>query len=449
VNAKQQGGAQAQIIGLNGVPIIKREKGGTGYRTYEVHQRERVGESTEKIKPVQLISPDFIRDPYPLLAILRENYPCYRDWLGNAYWISRYNDVTSVFTDDANFETRPKLWFYDRVGYGRDLGGELPVLECRANNMDSQAEPVAIRIVEDFLSRGRANLATEFAARFAMELTIASLALPPEDAGRFTELYLTMQRGVHWDPVAEEAGRAAMDELVHYFTPLVDARRGGDGADLVSIIANMQFDVGHGSAEDVVVTLLEADHETLHGALANLWFLLLTHPAEYEKACSEPRMMKLAYLETLRHSTPVITAKRFARHEVERFGRLIPEGALMMCSAAAANRDARVFRDPDRFIVNRKDICHREARGQYRADGLATGMTPALGPPSKHPAVPEDRPRSLYALTRDTALTACRVLQERTRNLQLEAGAKPELRCLRLGEMHACWRLPVTFEVAD
>ena len=54
-------------------------------------------------------------------------------------------------------------------------------------------------------------------------------------------------------------------------------------------------------------------------------------------------MVKLAYLETLRHSPPVLAAPRYARHEVERFGRLLPEGALVICSAAAANRDPRAF----------------------------------------------------------------------------------------------------------
>ena len=92
-----------------------------GYRTYEVYQRERVGESTPLIKPRQLRAQPFLDDPYPVLAILRENYPCYRDWHGNAFWLTRYDDVTSVFVDDANFETRSKLWHYAMEGYGRDL----------------------------------------------------------------------------------------------------------------------------------------------------------------------------------------------------------------------------------------------------------------------------------------------------------------------------------------
>ena len=98
-----------------------------GYRTYEVYQRERVGETTNLIKPRELISDEYARDPYPLLEVLRENYPCYRDWLSNCFWITRYDDVTSVFADEQNFETRPKRWYLDSINYGRDLWKHLPI----------------------------------------------------------------------------------------------------------------------------------------------------------------------------------------------------------------------------------------------------------------------------------------------------------------------------------
>jgi hypothetical protein len=57
--------------------------------------------------------------------------------------------------------------------------------------------------------------------------------------------------------------------------------------------------------------------------------------------------------------------------------------------------------------------------------------------------VPDDRPRSLYAITRDLAVTATEVLLEKMPNIHLKPGAAPELRSLRIGEMHTCWDLPV------
>ena len=158
--------------------------------------------------------------------------------------------------------------------------------------------------------------------------------------------------------------------------------------------------------------------------------------------------MKLAYLETLRHSPPVLFARRFARRGVERFGLLLPDGALVVCAAGAANRDSRLFADPDEFQVERKDLCQREPRGQYRADGLPSGIAFGLGKPSRFPAGSDDRPRSLYAVTRDTAVAASNVLMDRLAELRLKSGAQPSLRALRVGEMHTCWNLPVVFRPA-
>ena len=432
------------IYGRNGVAITRRTGRGGAYRSYEVHQRERVGQSTERIKPLQLISAEHLHDPYPLLAILREHYPLYRDWLANAYWVTRYNDVTSLFADQSNYETRSKRWYYGIEDFGRDLREELPVLFAQADAMDRHAEPLAVELASELAGAEVADLATQFAARFPLELLTRVLDIPADDRTAFIERYWRMQHGMFWDPLAQQAGRDAITDLTTYFEPLLQARRSAPGTDLVSAIANLELDDGPTSAADVVATLLEGDHETLHGGLANLWFLLLTHPEQLELVRSERRMLKHAWFETLRHSTPVLNAQRFARHEVERFGRLIPEGALVVLSAAAANRDPGIFEAPDEFHVDRADVCQREPRGMYRADGLAAGITFGLGRPSKHPAMPEDRPRSLYALTRDAAVTASNVMLETFRDIKLNVEAEPTLKSRRIWEMHTCWQLPAT-----
>ncbi|MCY4212380.1 MAG: hypothetical protein OXF68_02005 [Gammaproteobacteria bacterium] len=434
------------VIGANGVAIPEGTRGDAGFRTYEVFQRERVGQSTPKIKPAQLVSREFADNPYPLLAVLRENYPCYRDWLNNCFWITRYDDVTSILTDGANYETRSKAWRLGIEGFGRDLRTALPVLTAQANAWDASCRRLAESAIADFARRGEADLATEFAARLNMQLWLAMLDPPAESAPQVAALLWRLHRGVSWDPHARWLGAAAADELVAELAPLLEARRQAPGGDLISAVAGLELEGGPAQPQDLVATLLEMDFDTLHGALANLWLALLTNAEEFDKVRGDSRCVKLAVLEAFRHSTPMIAAQRFARHEVERFGRLIPKGGLLVCSVAAANRDPRVFANPDRFIAGRKDICHREARGQYRADGLATGITPGLGPPTKHPAVPEDRPRSLYALTRDAVITASGALLEAVDDMVLADEAKPPSAiCRRLGEMHACWHLPVRF----
>jgi cytochrome P450 len=416
-----------------------------GYRTYEVYQRERVAESSNLLAPRELIGDEMLTAPHRLLTILREHHPCYRDWVGNRFWITRYDDVTSVFTDDANFETRSKRWFAGQPEFGRDLGAELPVLWADANRTDAHIERIVERVLGEFdRERDRKpDLATAFAARLPLERWGAVLDLPEADLPEFAARYWRMQRAAGWDPRAQRDGVAAAIELARYIEPLLAERRVDPGDDLISAAVTVELDGRPIDATDIVATIWEADHETLHGGLANMWFQLLTNPEQLDVVRNDRRLMKFAWLETLRHSPSVHSASRFARHEVERFGRLLPDGALLQCSAAAANRDPRVFDDPDSFVVDRKDLCQREPRGQYRADGLPSGIAFGLGRPSIHPALPKDRPRSAYALVRDVAVLASQMLLEEHPDIRLVPGADPAMRSLRLGEMFTCWHLPI------
>jgi cytochrome P450 len=415
---------------------------GAGYRTYEVYQRERVAESSNLLAPRELIGDEMLTAPYRLLTILREHHPCYRDWVGNRFWITRYDDVTSVFTDDANYETRSKRWFAGHPEFGRDLADEVPVLWARANRTDAHVERIVDRMLDDL--GDQPDLATGFAARLPLELWGAVLDLPEADLPEFAARYWRMQRGAGWDPRGQRDGFAAAMELVDYIEPMLAERYADPGEDLISAAARVEFDGRPIDATDIVATIWEADHETLHGGLANMWFQLLTTPAQLDAVRRDRRLVKFAWLETMRHSPPVHSASLFARHEVERFGRLLPDGALLQCSAAAANRDPRVFDEPESFVVDRKDLCQREPRGQYRADGLPSGIAFGLGRPSVHPAVPKDRPRSTYALVRDVAVLASQMLLDARPDIRLAPGPEPVMRSLRLGEMFTCWRLPVT-----
>lgn len=425
-------------------PEVAVDEAAAGFRTYEVYQRERVWEPRPPIKPRELYTPQFLEDPYPILTALREATPCYRDWPGNAFWVTRYDDVTSVFVDEPNYATRPVTWFAELDGAGRDRREEIPVRACVTHIVDAAAGEVAHRLCDELVAEqaaaGAADLAIGFAARYPVELWARVLALPAESFGWFAERLLRLRRAASWEPRSRSDAREAFRELVAGFAPLVTERRAAPGDDLISVLAGLGAD-----EHDLAVTLLEEDHDTLHGSLANLWFLLLTERDQLAIVTEERRLVKAAWLEAMRHSTPVVVARRFTRHEVERFGRLLPDGALVMLSAAAANRDPRVFQDPDTFSVTRKDLCHREARGHYRADGLCSPVSFGTGAPSKHPALPEDRPRSRLALTRDTAVTASRVLLDRLGDVRLAEGAEPRLRSLQWGELRTCWSLPVTF----
>ena len=187
----------------------------TAFRTYEVYQRARPGQPSAQFRARQLYADDALVDPAVVLAPLRDAEPCYRDWPGNAFWVTRYDDVTSVFTDDANFETRPRAVLADVAARGHDLGDELDLLRCFERTADEQGESIARRLVADLSD----DLATEVCLRFPFELLCAALAVEPTaDLARW---WIALPGAASWDPQVRRAGLAAFDGLATWAEPLL------------------------------------------------------------------------------------------------------------------------------------------------------------------------------------------------------------------------------------
>jgi len=203
---------------------MPERSGNSDFRSYEVYQRERVGETTNLVNPRELISDDYLRDPFTIPGVLRENYPCYRDWVGNRFWVTRYDDVTSIFTDDANFETRPVGAAYSASIDGADLSQEPEVRKALADRLDS-GSAAAIAATVDALSPS-SDLAVDFADRFAESLVGDAIGIDPGvETNEFFRLVRATKDGVGWDERKRIAGVAAYLQLCERIEPLLAARR--------------------------------------------------------------------------------------------------------------------------------------------------------------------------------------------------------------------------------
>lgn len=412
-------------------------------RSYEVYQRQ-----TSKDIPVVVpggfwLRPDFMADPYPTLALLREHYRCFQDWHTNTLWVTSYDEVTSLIADEANFSARPRHATYEAGLFSRDLRDEPPVRDAIGLGMQSLAEDVARRAADGLRGDG-ADLVGDFVRPFTVGLLAGVVGIPDGNADRFGDSWRTMQEGVGWHAGRADAGVRAAAELVETVTQLLAAPDSLPAPSLLAAALTSGDDASPGDvARDVVTTLLELDFRTLEGSLANLLCLLLTHDDQLEMVIEEPDLVMRAWQETMRHSPALMESRRYARREVERFGRLIPRGSLVVCSAGAANRDPDVFWEPDRFCITRQDLAHREPRGQFRIDGLPSGVAPGLVPLSRMPARPADRPPSLYALTADAVVAAMTALLELWDGKRPSVTRQPGIGSRWAGDDRVCRRLLV------
>ena len=114
----------------------------------------------------------------------------------------------------------------------------------------------------------------------------------------------------------------------------------------------------------MLVVLMFAGHETTTNALGNILLLLSWHPEVWDAIRRDPSRIPAVIEEGLRAAAPVVAMMRTSVADAEIGGVVVPAGARMLVLFASANRDERVFPDPDRFDPTRPNLEQQIAFGR-------------------------------------------------------------------------------------
>jgi cytochrome P450 len=195
------------------------------------------------------------------------------------------------------------------------------------------------------------------------------LGIPPSDRGLFRE-WADVLLGQEVDPdqavaeVSEQALMAVaptMRQMNAYFLDYIKSRRANPGTDLTSKLVQAEVD-GERLADEEIVgfvgLLLIAGHITTTATLGNSLVSFQDNPEAAAQVRADPMLLPAAIEEVLRVRTPFPRLGRIAKVDTEVGGVRIPAGQIVVPWLAAANRDQRVFTDPDRFDIHRKPNPH-------------------------------------------------------------------------------------------
>lgn len=119
--------------------------------------------------------------------------------------------------------------------------------------------------------------------------------------------------------------------------------------------------------------LVGAGFETTVNLIGNGIVALLEHPDQLEMLQREPELWPTAIEEILRLHSPVQMTARAPRCDVEIAGRRVRAGQTVALMLAGANRDPKVFPEPDYLDVNRGNAREHLA--------FASGVHACLGAP--------------------------------------------------------------------
>ncbi|HCP78167.1 MAG TPA: hypothetical protein DIU11_10665 [Pusillimonas sp.] len=106
------------------------------------------------------------------------------------------------------------------------------------------------------------------------------------------------------------------------------------------------------------ILVLNGGHETTTNLLGLSTLALLGHPEQSERLVQDPSLIGLGVEECLRYATPLQLQGRRTTRQVEISTGVIPPDTEVIIAQASANRDERVFSEPNRFILDRRPNSH-------------------------------------------------------------------------------------------
>jgi cytochrome P450 len=121
--------------------------------------------------------------------------------------------------------------------------------------------------------------------------------------------------------------------------------------------------VSKGELPATLMLLILATIETTSSLLSNGLLALLKSPDQRDKLTEDPSLLKNAVEEMLRYDAPAQFINRIAREDVEVGGVRIQAGQNILAVIGAANRDPRVFPEPDTFDIERPNAIRHLAFG--------------------------------------------------------------------------------------
>ena len=326
---------------------------------------------------------DLESDPHPILARLRAGAPaCWVPVLG-AWLVTGYDlavavlrDARTFTVDDPRFSTAkvvgPSMLSLDGARHARHRA---PFTRpFRAEEIHARLETFTraeARLVSAIRPSGAAELRRAVAGPLAVTVMAEALGLGQTDPAQVLAWYDGIVAAVQAEAAnagAAGAGTGATSANAGVTSANAGATSAGAAAfaelaaSLRQVIAapppsSLLADVTGALTADEAISnagvLLFGGIETTEGMIANAMLHLLSSPGELEFVRADRGLIPAAIEESLRLEPAAAVVDRYATGDTQLGGARIRAGDQVTVSIAGANRDPRIFDDPDEFQIRR------------------------------------------------------------------------------------------------
>lgn len=348
--------------------------------------------ATELDTGLDLLTPERVADPYPILAELRRERPIFYNEHYRAWFVHRHDDLLAALKDPRFSSDRIRPVFEHKLTESQRLAraptyrilGEWMVFRdppdhTRLRKLVSRAfTPRAIsmwrsRIIEvtdsliaEAAPRGHMDVISDFAYPLPAVVIAEMMGVPPSDRDLFKDWsddLMVLVFGARGVAGRRRRAQNGLLELSQYLEALVRRFRAEPAENLISTLIRAQEGDDTLTDDEIVGTcilLLFGGHETTTNLIGNGLHALLGNPDQLEalRANDDGEYLRLATEEILRFDGPSKMQVRMAATDIDTGGAVINRHDMVYLVQAAANRDPEVFEDPDRFDLGRNPTDH-------------------------------------------------------------------------------------------
>lgn len=317
------------------------------------------------------------RNPYPLYEQMRKATPVFQDPTTGMWMLFDHESVKRALSDHDTFsniiqssEGRVPDWliFSDPPRHTR-----LRALIIRAFTprcvaaLEPRIKEFSRQLLDSNVDRGQMDLVTEYADLLPAMVICELLGLPQEDRPlllEWSDALLRLSHVLHGGPAAQRTREEFVlteAAMRRYVDEAIAVRRSAGGDDLLAGLVEAEVDGERLDNQDILsffALLLLAGTETIANTISNSVLCLMEHPDQLAQLKLQPSILPQAIEEVLRYRSPTQFVFRIARTPVRMGVHLIPANAIVMPVIGSANRDPKVFANPDRFDIRRQPNPH-------------------------------------------------------------------------------------------
>ncbi len=326
---------------------------------------------------------------HALFDYLRENEPvalCEDPEYRPFYSVTRYDDVRTIGSENDRFLSNPRTTLlpaaaeeFFREKFGTPNGLETLIhmdapkhlklrrvtkdwfLPRSIEKLDAEVKATAKEYVDKMQEMGgECDFVKDITLHYPLRIIVSILGLPRESEPTMLKLTQEIFGGQDADlarnPGSEVMNADTIMEFGAYFDDVIKDRRANPQDDLATILANAEVDGAPMDPLDQMsyfIITAAAGHDTTSGTLGAGMKALLDHPEQMAIWRDNPDLDMGAAKELIRWTSPVRHMVRTATDDFELHGTQLKAGDNIALWYPAANRDPRIYDNPNELDVSR------------------------------------------------------------------------------------------------